>query len=60
MPVERTTLLWLLVLFFAGSLVFAGLRQLTEGESTAVTLGVQLGALALVIAVLVVVVRRIS
>ncbi len=55
---NRTSLLWLLVVFFATSLIFGGLRRLTEDQSAGVTLAVQLGALAIVIAVLVVLVRR--
>lgn len=55
---NRTALLWLLVLFFGTSLLFGSLRRLTDGESTAVVAGVQVGALALVIAVIVLVVRR--
>ena len=58
MGVNTTYALWVLVLFFGASILFAGLRRLTEDESTAVTLGVQLGALAVVVAVIVVVVRR--
>ena len=55
---DRQAILWVLVVFFGASVVFGGLRRLTEGESAAVTAGVQLGALALVIAVVVLVVRR--
>ena len=50
--------LWVLVVFFGGSVVFGGLRRLTEDESTGVVVAVQLGALALVVAVLVILVRR--
>ena len=49
---------WTLVLFFGGTVLFGGLRRATEDSSTGVVVAVQLGALALVIAVLVVVVRR--
>lgn len=59
MRVNTTSALWVLVLFFGASIVFAGLRRLTEGEGTAVTIAVQLGALALIVAVIVVVVRRV-
>jgi uncharacterized membrane protein YhaH (DUF805 family) len=52
------SVLWVLVAFFGASLVFGGLRRLTEDESTGVVVGVQLGALALIIAALVLVVRR--
>ena len=51
-------LLWTLVVFIAGSLVFGALRRATEDSSTAVTVLVQFAALAVVIAVLVVITRR--
>jgi len=56
--VDRNTLLWTLVLFFGASILFGSLRRATEDSSTAVTVAVQLGALALVIAGIVIVVRR--
>jgi hypothetical protein len=56
--VNRNAALWLLVVFFGTSVVFGGLRRLTEGESTGVIVGVQLGALALIVAAVVLVVRR--
>jgi uncharacterized membrane protein YhaH (DUF805 family) len=56
--VDRTSLLWTLVLFFGASILFALLRKATADSSTAVTVAVQVGALALLIAAIVVVVRR--
>ena len=56
--VNRTTLLWTLVVFFGASIVFGALRRATEDESTGVTIAVQVGALALLIAAIVLVVRR--
>jgi lipopolysaccharide export LptBFGC system permease protein LptF len=56
--VERNQLLWVLVVFFGASVVFAGLRRLTEGESAAVVAGVQVAALAAIVIGLVVFVRR--
>jgi hypothetical protein len=47
-----------LVLFFGGSILFGGLRRLTEGEPAGIVIGVQLAALALVIGAVVLVVRR--
>jgi hypothetical protein len=47
-----------LVAFFGGSVIFGGLRRLTEDEPAGVVITVQLGALALVVAVVVVLVRR--
>ena len=55
---NQNTLLWVLVVFFGGTVLFGGLRRLTEDSPTGVTVAVQLGALALVIGVVVVVVRR--
>ena len=51
-------LLWTLVVFIAGSLLFGALRRATEDSSTAVTVLVQFAALAVVIALLVVITRR--
>jgi len=45
-------------LFFGTYLVFALLRKLTEDSPALVTLGVQLAALALIVGVIVLVVRR--
>lgn len=55
---DRTQLLWVLVLFFGASLVFSGVHRLTEGESTAVVAAGQVGALVLILAAVVLVVRR--
>ena len=54
----RNTILWALVLFFGASVLFGLLRNATEDESTAVALGVQVAALAVLIAAIVLVVRR--
>ena len=55
---DRDSVLWVLVVFFGGSVLFGGLRRLTEDESTGVTIAVQVGALALVVAGLAIFVRR--
>ena len=55
---DRNKLLWPLVLFFGGFVLFGMLRRATEDSPVIVIVGVQLGALALVVALLVVVVRR--
>ena len=54
---DRNTLLWAMVLFFGGSLLFGGLGRATEDASPGVAIAVQVGALALVIGAIVVVVR---
>jgi membrane protein DedA with SNARE-associated domain len=55
---RNTSLLWTLVAFFAGSLLFGALRHATDDSSTGVTVLVQLAALVVVIGVVVLVVRR--
>ena len=55
---DRTTLLWTLVLFFGASLVFGLLRRATEESSTGVVVAVQVAALALLIGLIVAFVRR--
>ena len=57
-PLNQNTVLWVLVVFFGGSVLFGALRRLTEDEPTGVVIAVQLGALALFVGVLVLVVRR--
>ena len=55
---NQTAVLWVLVVFFGGTVLFGGLNQLTEDSPTGVVIVVQLAALAFVIGVIVVVVRR--
>jgi len=55
---RNSTLLWALVVFLGGSVLFGGLRRATENSSTTVTVLVQVGALAVVIGVVVIVARR--
>ena len=55
---RNTTVLWTVVAFLAGSVLFGSLRRATEDSSTLVTVLVQVGALAVVIGVVVLVVRR--
>jgi hypothetical protein len=56
--VDRNVLLWSLVLFFGASIVFASIRNATEGESVLLTLGLEVVALAVIVAGVVLVVRR--
>jgi hypothetical protein len=56
--VERNTVLWTLVLFFGASLMFATIRDATRGEGIGVALAAQLAAGVLLIAVIVLYVRR--
>jgi hypothetical protein len=56
---ERNTVLWALVVFFGASLMFSTIRRATEDESTGLALGLQaLAGLVLVAAIVVVVKRR--
>jgi hypothetical protein len=55
---NQSAVLWVLVVFFGGTVVFGGLRRVTEDSPAGVVVAVQLGALALVIGVVVLVVRR--
>jgi len=54
----NSPLLWTVIVFLAGSVLFGTLRRATEDSSTAVTLLVQFGALAVVIVALVLITRR--
>jgi membrane protein DedA with SNARE-associated domain len=56
---RNSTLLWTLVAFVAGSVVFGSLRRATEDSSTLVTVLVQVSALALIIGVIVIIARRV-
>jgi hypothetical protein len=56
--VDRNSLLWTLVVFFGASIMFAAIRNATSDESAGVQLAAQLGAGAVVVAAIVVVVRR--
>ena len=55
---SRTAVLWVLVVFFGSSVLFGGLRRLTEDEPAGVVVAVQVGALAIVVAAVVLFVRR--
>jgi hypothetical protein len=55
---RNSAVLWTIVLFLGGGLLFGALRRATEDSGTAVTVLVQFGALAVVIGVVVLVVRR--
>jgi hypothetical protein len=56
--VDRNTVLWTLVLFFGASLMFATIRDATRGEGIGVALAAQLTAGLLLIAVIVLYVKR--
>jgi hypothetical protein len=56
--VDRDTVLWTLVLFFGASLMFATIRDATRGEGIGVALVAQVAAGVLLVAGIVLYVRR--
>jgi hypothetical protein len=56
--VDRNTVLWTLVVFFGASLMFATIRDATRGEGVGVALAAQLAAGFLLVAAIVVYLRR--
>jgi hypothetical protein len=57
-PVDRTTALWTLVIFFGASIMFAAIRDATKDEGTGVSLAAQLAAGLVVVGAIVVLLRR--
>jgi hypothetical protein len=55
---SRNTVLWTLVLFFGASLMFASIRDATEDQSVGAGLAAQVVAGALLVAVIVLWVKR--
>ena len=55
---DRRTLLWTITAFFGATVAFNLVANLTEDESTTVRLVLQLAVLAVIVAVIVLVVRR--
>jgi membrane protein DedA with SNARE-associated domain len=55
---DRSTFLWTMVAFFGAAIAFNGIQQITEDESTLVTLLAQIVVLGLIIAFIVFMVRR--
>jgi hypothetical protein len=56
--VDRNTVLWTLVVFFGASLMFSTIRDATRGEGVGVALAAQLAAGLLLVAAIVVYLRR--
>jgi MYXO-CTERM domain-containing protein len=56
--VERTTLLWTLVVFFGASVLFGAIANATEGESAALRIGLEAIAGVALIGLLALIVRR--
>jgi hypothetical protein len=55
---DRTALLWTLVVFFGASIMFRAIRNATDDESIGVTLGLEVLAGLVVIGAIVLIVRR--
>ena len=55
---DRTPLLWVVALFFGTWLLFEGVHRLTKHQPAGVAIGAQVATLAIVVAALVVYVRR--
>ena len=55
---NTNTVSWTIALFFGCSIVFAAIRKLTEDSGAGVTLIAQVAAMAVIIGVIVLVVRR--
>lgn len=55
---NSTNVAWTIAIFFGCSIAFAAIRKLTEDAGRGVTLAAQLGAMAVIVAVIVFVVRR--
>ena len=55
---DRRTLLWTLTAFFGATVIFGLIRSNTEDAGAGVSIGLQLVALALIVAAIVVVQRR--
>ena len=58
MLMDRTVILWSIVLFVGGTLLFRAIAEATEDRGTGVSLGLQALALAAVVGGIVFVVRR--
>jgi hypothetical protein len=56
--VDRNALLWTLVVFFGASIMFAAIRNATSDEGAGVQLAAQFAAGLVVVAAIVVFVRR--
>ena len=55
---DRSTLLWAIVVFFGASVLFGAIANATEDESTVLRVGLQAVAGAALIGLLIVIVRR--
>jgi hypothetical protein len=58
--VNATSVSWTLALFFGSAIAFGAIRKLTEGQGTLVTLAAQLAALAVIVAAIILVMRRLG
>ena len=57
---DRSSLAWTLVAFFGASIAFAALNNATKDSPALVSLAVQVGALAVLVIAVVLIVRRLK
>ncbi len=55
---RQRTILWSLTAFFGASVIFQAIKSLTKDSPTGVSVGIQLVALALMVVVIVLFVRK--
>jgi hypothetical protein len=55
---DRTTILWALVAFFGASVGFRAVQQATDDSPVIVTVGLEVVLLAIIVAAIVMIVRR--
>jgi threonine/homoserine efflux transporter RhtA len=56
--VDRNTVLWTMVVFFGASLMFSTIRDASDGDGLGMSLAAQIAAGLLLVAFIVLVVRR--
>jgi hypothetical protein len=56
--VDRKTILWCITVFFGASITFQAIKSATQDSSQGVSLGLQSGALLLMIVAVVLIVRK--
>ena len=57
-PVDRNTLLWTMVVFFGASLMFSTIRDASDEDGIGISLAAQLAAGLLLVAFIVLIMRR--
>jgi lipopolysaccharide export LptBFGC system permease protein LptF len=55
---DRNTILWALVVFFGATVAFQGVQRATDDESVALTIGLEVVVLALIVGGILLYIRR--